>query len=158
MSDVKSVSYFLQSSEEADPSAMLSGAALSGIAGLARRQQDRAVTAWASNSVGLDSTDHSGALLAPEVNYLEFRYFDGLDWYTEWDSEQMESLPVAVEITIGIDPAGGVDAATLDVGEQNDLALEDMEEHRYRMVVHLPMAKPAELEMSEMDLMGDLGL
>lgn len=158
-SDVKSVSYFLQTSDEADPAAMLSGSAISGIAGLARRQQDRAVTAWASDSGGLEAADHSGALLAPEVNYLEFRYFDGLDWYTEWDSEQMEGLPVAVEITIGMDPAGGVDPGTLDVGEQTDLAMEDTEEHKYRMVVHLPVAKPAELEeMSEMDLMGDLGI
>jgi hypothetical protein len=158
-SDVKSVSYFLQSSDEADPDTVLSGAASSGIAGLARRQQDRAVTAWASDNSGLESADPSGTLLAPEVNYLEFRYFDGLTWYTEWDSEQMESLPVAVEITIGIDPAGGVDPAKLDVGQQNELALEDIEEHRYRMVVHLPVAKPAELEeMTELDLMGDMGV
>jgi hypothetical protein len=158
-SDVKSVAYFLQTSDEADPDAVLSGAAVSGVAGLARREQDRAIASWAADDGGLETADHSGSLLAPEVNYLEFRYFDGIDWYTEWDSEQMESLPVAVEITIGIDPAFGEDPATLDAGVIADMAAAEQAQELYRMVVHLPAARPAELEeISEMDLMGDLGL
>ena len=79
-SDVKTVAYFLQSSEDADPSATLSGAAISGVAGLARRQQDRAVTAtrhrittgeqdielWYSDDhdwLGLSSTTRGGRQL-----------------------------------------------------------------------------------------------
>jgi hypothetical protein len=160
-SDVKTVAYFLQASDEADPGAMLSGAAITGVAGLARREQDRAIASWAAEDGGLEAGDHSGSLLAPEVNYLEFRYFDGLDWYTEWDSEQMESLPVAVEITIGLDPAFGVDPATLDAAEITEAAAAEQQQELYRMVVHLPVAKPAELEESTelgLDVMGDLGL
>ena len=156
-SDVKTVAYFLQTSEEATSDEVLPGAAFSGIAGLARREQDRAITSWSAQDGSLDTADHSGTLLAPEVNRLEFRFFDGMSWYTEWDSEQMESLPAAVEITIGIDPAFGADPATLDARTAMDVALEESEENVYRMVVHLPAAKPAEAEeMSDMDLMGDL--
>ncbi len=158
-SDVKTVAYFLQTSDEATSDEVLPGAIASGIAGLARREQDRAIVGWAAQDGGLDSADHSGVLLAPEVNHLEFRFFDGMDWVTEWDSEQMESLPVAVEITIGIDPAFGADPATLDATAATDAAVADTEDYLYRMVVHLPVAKPAELdEMSDMDLMGEMGL
>ncbi len=36
----------------------------------------------------------------PEVAQLEFRYFDGKAWSSEWDSLQRKSLPVAVEVAI----------------------------------------------------------
>jgi hypothetical protein len=156
-SDVKTVAYFLQTSEEATSDEVLPGAAVSGIAGLARRVQDRAIVSFEAQGGTLDAANHSGTLLAPEVNRLEFRFYDGTSWYTEWDSEQMESLPVAVEITVGIDPAFGADPTTLDATAASDAALEESQENLYRMVVHLPVAKPAELEeMTEMDLMGDM--
>jgi hypothetical protein len=46
-------------------------------------------------------------LLAPEMKYLRFRYFDGVDWVDKWDiSKDLEgkmgnSLPQAVEVTVG---------------------------------------------------------
>ena len=78
----------------------------------------------------------------PEVNYLEFRYWDGSSWYSEWDSEQMGGLPTAIEITIGIDPAAGRNPEELDVKAANELAAADMNEYMYRLTVHLPVAKP----------------
>jgi len=92
------------------------------------------------------------------VNYLEFRYFDGLEWQIEWDSQEMGGLPVAVEITIGIDPAGGKDPETLDATEVNDLALADMSEFLYRLVVHLPAAQPTALDEESLDMGGMEGL
>ncbi len=52
--------------------------------------------------------DKSGAvaigdasILAREVVSLQFRYFDGYSWVTEWDSVTSERLPRAIEITMG---------------------------------------------------------
>jgi len=86
--------------------------------------------------------------LAPEVTYLEFRYFDGTTWYTEWDSEQMGGLPTAIEITISIDPAFGQNEADMDVRTANELAAgaANLNEQLYRLVVHLPIAQPLTTE------------
>ncbi len=46
-------------------------------------------------------------LLSPELKYVRFRYFDGVDWVDKWDLGQApeggmgNSLPQAVEITVG---------------------------------------------------------
>jgi hypothetical protein len=42
----------------------------------------------------------------PEVVSLEFRYFDGIEWSSTWNSLQRGSLPVAVEVLIQVDSAG----------------------------------------------------
>jgi len=44
-----------------------------------------------------------GELVAPEIKYLEFYYFDGADWTDEWKGggNQENALPQAVMITIG---------------------------------------------------------
>ena len=38
--------------------------------------------------------------MAPEVSLLEFRYFDGFDWFDSWDSALYGELPKAVEIAL----------------------------------------------------------
>lgn len=38
----------------------------------------------------------------PEVSALDFRYFDGSGWTSEWNSIQRKSLPVAVEVVLRI--------------------------------------------------------
>ncbi len=46
-------------------------------------------------------------LLSPELKYVRFRYFDGVDWVDKWDigdgaeGGMGNSLPQAVEITVG---------------------------------------------------------
>ena len=56
-----------------------------------------------SESVDLD-------LYAPEMKYLRFRYFDGVEWLDRWDIGRGgeaglgNSLPQAVEVTIGYTP------------------------------------------------------
>ena len=171
-SDVKTVAYYLNSGateiageSTSDAAAAAASAELgmgmaSGGSGLVRRALDRAVTAWASQSGSLDTQATYGDLLAPEVNYLEFRYFDGYQWLTEWDSEQLGGLPVAVEITIGIDPAYGLDQASSDVAAMREISMTDMTEYMYRLVVRLPTARPLPLdqELLDADMMGGLGL
>jgi hypothetical protein len=43
-------------------------------------------------------------LYAPEIKYLDLRYFDGLNWWETWELAQGNSLPVLVRITIGFVP------------------------------------------------------
>ncbi len=40
-------------------------------------------------------------LYAPEIKYLEFRYFDGSQWYKDWMITQGNPLPQMVRVTIG---------------------------------------------------------
>ncbi len=143
-SDVKTVAYFLQF-ETRDGGPVLPGAAGETTGGLARREWDRAVTAWAAANGGLELTASTGQSLAPEVNRLEFRYFDGLAWLSEWDSLQLGGLPIAVEITIGIDPMYGSDR---DAAEAVRLEWEsqDLTDYTYRLVVRLPAARRIEVE------------
>ena len=51
----------------------------------------------ASNTVALSDA----SILACEVVSLQFRYYDGYSWVTEWDSVVKERLPRAIEVTIG---------------------------------------------------------
>lgn len=60
-------------------------------------------------------------VLAQEVHQLTFRYYDGIEWSSSWDSSLMGGLPRAVEVTIGVQP--------LDDGQ---------EDVPYRLVVALP--------------------
>ncbi len=62
-------------------------------------------------------------LLAPEMKYLRFRYFDGVDWIDKWDigrdieGRTGNSLPQAVEVTVGY--------TELPPEEEEDFDLED---------------------------------
>jgi type II secretory pathway pseudopilin PulG len=42
-------------------------------------------------------------LLAPEVTRLEFEYFDGQEWFDEWDSMARGGLPSAVAIALDVE-------------------------------------------------------
>jgi hypothetical protein len=137
-SDVKTISYFLRSDTDSGTSGTLGA----GGTGLMRRELDRAVASMASQQSDPSQTD--GELLAPEVNLLEFQYFDGTQWLTEWDSSQMGGLPLAIAITVGITPGG--DASTVSAGASAAAAdpySADSTDHQYRLVVHLPVARPA---------------
>ena len=139
-SDVKNVSYFLQSADSSQGG--MPSSAGGNATGLVRREMDRAAASFSAQDGSLDASEHPGNVLAAEVNYLEFRYWDGSSWYSEWDSEQMGGLPTAIEITIGIDPAAGRNPEELDVKAANELAAADMNGYMYRLTVHLPVSKP----------------
>ena len=146
-SDVKTVAYFLRTDESSQAGVPNQGGSSS--TGLVRREMDRAVASWASQDGSLDSSEHPGEILAKEVTYLEFRYFDGSSWYTEWDSEQMGGLPAAIEITISIDPAGGQNPQDMDVATATELAATDVNEYIFRLVVSLPVAQPIAYPVEE---------
>lgn len=104
--------------------------------GLMRRELDRAVTQWASESGQLSDLDRQAQLVAAEVVDLSFRYFDGATWVLQWDSASAGGLPWAVEISITLadagTAAGGAGSATSSVNEST-----------YRLVVALPLAEAA---------------
>lgn len=144
-SDVKSISYFLSSappvaaSMEFDQQAVQQG-------GLYRRQIDRAVASYRGETAAPSVPDEYSKLLAPEIVGLEFRYFDGTAWTNEWDSEELQYFPTAIEVLLTIDASrlqtrNGGKAQSVDIRQQ----LSGIQQ--FRTVVHLPAAEvPAEEE------------
>ncbi|MFI4875488.1 MAG: prepilin-type N-terminal cleavage/methylation domain-containing protein [Blastopirellula sp. JB062] len=140
-SDVKTVTYYL----------LIPGSAYQGVvgdpadrtaeqSGLVRRVLDRSITQWALDNGDTQQLDATAEILAPEISYLTFRYFDGYQWYEEWDSSTMGGLPLAVDITIAIratDERGG--AAEGDEAVAVGMAEGDMV---YRRLIRIPIAQP----------------
>ena len=74
------------------------------------------------------------ALIAQELKYLRFAYFDGRGWTESWDVRQ--GLPPAVEITLGDEPLDEeLDAETADE--------EDYTGQAFHRVVYLPLSTVA---------------
>jgi type II secretory pathway pseudopilin PulG len=139
-SDVKTLAYFFSNANPTNQNGVqFSPTAAPG--GLYRRTIDRAVAKFNGDS-GLTSTpDEYCELVANEVAEIQFRFFDGQTWLTDWDSEENGGFPPAVEVTIVIDPRrmsggrnyayGGFDRQVMEL---------------YRGVVHLPGAEVIEEE------------
>ena len=155
-SDVKTVAYYLVTSNGNQMTTEASSGALEGSVldemlgepveqtGLVRRAVDRAVTRWAMENGDFESLDQYAEVIAPEVVQLEFRYYDGNEWLLEWDSLEQQGLPLAVEIAIAIahsevDPID-TDAASLVLGEENNNVVV------YRLTVDLPAAEPLDVD------------
>ncbi|MCA9227413.1 MAG: hypothetical protein R3C99_20730 [Pirellulaceae bacterium] len=154
-SDVKTIAYFVAGGMNGSLAGM--NMFTTAATGLYRREVDRAVTQWAAESGALDQLNLGADLLAPEVVGIEFQYFDGAQWWPEWDSDIMGSLPVAVQITLAMQPIGRDDprgttqmAGVLTTGDAN-VASEIL---YYQLVVHLPTAKPAEQVSNELEALG----
>lgn len=85
----------------------------------------------------------------PEVVRIQFRYFDGNGWTSQWSSLSRKSLPVAVEVTmqlgtvatsetVGGLPPGEVSEAA-DVGEERTVGSEPaLVGPTYRLVIDVP--------------------
>lgn len=152
-SDVKNVTYYVQTDGSvfgaAAPNLVTSDLAqatnaATGGSGLVRRQLDRAVAQWAVSNGNALGLEQAGEILAPEVLGVEFRYFDGLEWRTEWDTEAEQKLPVAIEITLSMQPTTGSNpqsAAAMMSGMGVDMYTEAGVNY-YRLVVNVPMGVP----------------
>lgn len=146
LSDVKSVTYFIVS----DPMQMVgNGSADLGpnpensTTGLAKRTIDRATSRFANDNGIFEFMDPSVEVLAPEVSALQFAYFDGLEWVSEWDSELRGGIPIAVEITLIILPE---DEREFRTRTEMESAMNNIDaDNIYRLVVHLPSSDPEEL-------------
>lgn len=106
--------------------------------GLMRRQGDRSSIAASGDGGG--TSMGSTQLLAPEISSIQFRYFNGLNWETEWDSVTNEGLPRAVEVTIVFDPppaTGRLLASSVSASST-----------QYRRVIAIPTSDPIMTEES----------
>ncbi|MHB1034233.1 MAG: type II secretion system protein GspJ [Pirellulales bacterium] len=146
LSDMKNVAYYVLCSNDVgmgSPTVTLGGQQ----GGLVRRELDRAVSRLSADMGTLPANDPRAEPIAPEVVRLEFRYFDGTEWVTEWDSNARQGLPMAVEIDLWVQSAERVRrsqlmgslAASLGLGQELDLT-------PYRLVVALPGAEPTSLD------------
>lgn len=133
-SDMKTVTYFLR------PAPGMTDVGIDGRGrGLMRRVLDRAVSNWEAQSGGSTGSLGNLELMAEEVVGLQFMYFDGASWSSEWDSAAMQGLPVAIEITVVLQSLAEQDAqdatglfSTAAEGEEN--------ERFYTLTVNLPTA------------------
>ena len=131
--DIKTVGYYV----------IPAGTGNAGNAGLYRRSMDRAIANFAMSNGG-SLGDGNNQLIAPEVVEISFRYFDGEEWATEWDSDEMGGFPLAVEFVFSIDPARSYDpedAAAIQAIGNEDIII-------HRTVVHLPLAELSEEDSS----------
>ena len=64
-------------------------------------------------------------LYAPEIKFLEFRYFDGASWWEDWELSQGNSLPMIVRITIGYTPLLPEEEEELELVDDNFLRDEE---------------------------------
>jgi type II secretory pathway pseudopilin PulG len=150
-SDVKTVAYYIQPSEAVTADSSLSTGFYGGQqtaptngsnGGLVRRELDRAVTQWAMNNANYDALQKKAQVLAPEVAYLEFRYFDGTQWWMEWDSQVKGTLPVAVEIALAIVSPQDIENQPLSIASYASFADLPPGTSIYRLVVRLPVGEP----------------
>ncbi len=105
--------------------------------GLFRDEIDRAV-AFYQGGTNPGSPKEYSQLIANEIVRIQFRYFDGTDWQSQWDSVENEGFPSAVEVNIVVDTSPLADPTN---NYQNDGRFE-----QYRSVVHLPLAEIEEEE------------
>jgi len=134
-SDVKTVAYYISSVASAYNAADDTAAAGSSrVGGLIRRQIDRSIVNFGTLNGGT-AADTNEQMLAPEATAIEFRYFDGTEWLTSWDSSDRQAVPVAVEIVLTMRTTMPTD----DVGSTLSLGAAGLpEENTYRLLVHLP--------------------
>lgn len=75
---------------------------------------------------------------APEVTRIRFQYFDGAAWVTEWNSNDLNMMPLAVEVILTLQTADPLDPTA----PSRDKDPTRLGETSHRMVVSLPVAKP----------------
>jgi type II secretory pathway pseudopilin PulG len=151
-SDLKTVTYYVQPPGAVGgvsdplqgflPVTTENAASLPG--GLVRRELDRAANKWAVQSGGIAGLLSTGDLVATEVVAIEFAYFDGTNWQMFWNSDDMQSLPVAIQVKITIgDPAGiagdgEVGLAESTVGEARS----------FTQIIQIPAGRVRPLDMA----------
>lgn len=140
-SDVKSLTYFVSLTDGGVEQA-IDFAESKAPGGLYRREIDRAVAEFMGDTELLSSPDKFTKLIAPEVAQISFRYYDGEDWQTEWDSAENGGFPVAIEVSLVIDS----DRSTVGSDGYSYSGADGEMMQVYRTVVDLPVAEPTASE------------
>ncbi|MBL9081394.1 MAG: prepilin-type N-terminal cleavage/methylation domain-containing protein [Planctomycetales bacterium] len=142
-SDVKTVNYYIAAQAVTDSAAATStpsaGVAAPTTGGLVRREVDRSVINYGTLYGGSSEVGTSEQLLAPEATAIEFRYFDGTEWLTDWSSSDRSAVPVAVEILLTLRAPDEAAAGTTWLVASPAVP----QEQTYRLLVHLPAGQPS---------------
>ena len=133
-SDVKSLAYFV-SLDSGGIEEKVDFAESRAPGGLYRREIDRAVANFAGEIDLISDPDKYSRLVAHEIAEVSFRYFDGEEWVSQWDSSVEGNFPSAVEVTLVIDAERS--AANSQSYTYNGRNEDTSEVFRY--VVHLPV-------------------
>lgn len=144
-SDVKTVAYYVQQAnlsgvgDNIDQLSSSGRAKLQADGGLVRRALSRELTQYASESGDVMRLNQTGDLIAPEVLQIEFAYFDGAQWIYEWNSDESQGLPLAVQIrlTLGNRNSAADDPMSTGLATASDSAAGEV----YDLMVRLPMAR-----------------
>ncbi|MBT4868205.1 MAG: hypothetical protein HON53_24125 [Planctomycetaceae bacterium] len=135
-SDLKSIAYFLATPGaeglQGAAGSLLDSTGSGDVQGLSRLEGDRLAVEFADSSADMDALAQQTTLLAGEVDFLQFRYSDGVTWLDAWDTVTYERLPAAIEITLGIDSQS----------TGNAVAAEPRASRLHRFVVAVPTAVP----------------
>lgn len=140
LSDIRTVSYFVGSMTSQpttiDPLAAADPLSSQLNAGLIRSEIARAASAY-NYSQGGGASPSSERILATEVVALQFQYYDGSQWLTDWDSSSTSSLPLCVEVLMTLRsnaPGAALDPLSLLTASNQII------EKTYRLLVHVPGA------------------
>lgn len=137
-SDVKTVIYYLRSDGTSSGSSSTnSDVSTTGYGrGLMRGEMDRAVALWAETNGDTQALYASAQMFAEEVVGLSFEYFDGTEWYTEWDSNTYGALPRAIRVWLAVQPTYAFD----EKGLAQSVAGKPPPQQEVYFVVTLPSA------------------
>lgn len=138
-SDIKRIAWLVALDPGGTPNPNSIDPAGDAMGGLYRREVDRAVSAFRKEPDTPGGPDEYARLMAPEVVSVQFRYFDGTNWLGEWQSTSVGGYPLAVEITLLLDPDRTPDVAANPARGDSNVNLENTKV--YRTVVHLPVAE-----------------
>ena len=83
-------------------------------------------------------------LWSPELRYLEYRYFDGVEWTTTWELTEGNPLPQLVQVTVGFEPLTRAEQEDEDLTtypiEEYPLGDDQPHSDRYSIIVRIPAA------------------
>ena len=146
--DLRSISWFLAVPNAPGLAGAVGNLASGGGMTMSRNSAVQGIARLQGASFALDYYDSQEAtgllaeraeILSDQVTLLEFRYFDGIEWLESWDSDVMEGLPAAVEISIGFAPVTG-NANSL--GSQQPSTVENQTGEITRCVIEMPLYAP----------------
>jgi prepilin-type N-terminal cleavage/methylation domain-containing protein len=157
-SDVKTVAYYCVGNGMVNSSGVVNPRTGKTETGLVRRVMDRAVTLYASDSGNLQGLQQAAEVIAPEVASVEFQYYDGTEWLTEWDSDEMCCLPTAVRITLLLAERAETDTTNRASNATLPTLATASPDQIYSLIVRLPTAKPATTTTEDASGMESMGL
>ncbi len=148
--DIRQVQYYLAYDEEEEQHEYPNGITGAAPLGLVRREVR---TLYQSSVIENQPRTVLLERLAEEIKYIRFRYFDGVEWTDRWDigteveGQLGNSLPQAVEVTVGY-----AELPRKEDEQKEELLLQESEllpsvpepydRRTYTMVVRLSQADP----------------